>query len=101
LSSSQRKFKSTTVSFSLRYFISSHLTILENKISSEGLEALTQLLLSGCPSLVTLSLSNIQSNVNTILEALAKGCPKIEELEISKNKIKANDCAALAKFLQV
>jgi len=52
-------------------------------------------------SLKTLLLSNVSlPSMQSLLQNLSKSCPHLESFDISKNRLKREDCVALSKFLE-
>lgn len=76
----------------------SHLCISDNKLSNSS-ENLSQMVAIAGVNLKYLKLSNTSAVLDIILDSLAKGCPKLELLDISRNKMRPSDCTALVKFL--
>jgi len=75
------------------------LNISNNKVGPAS-ESLSQMLIVAGSSLKSLSLREISSNLDVIINAIAKGCPNLEECDISKNKLKPDDTTALLAYIK-
>lgn len=75
-----------------------YLNISDNKLSNSS-DTLSQLTALAGVQLKSLRLSNTSAVLDGILEGIAKGCPKLELLDISRNKIRSPTCAVLLKYL--
>jgi Ran GTPase-activating protein (RanGAP) involved in mRNA processing and transport len=80
--------------------ILSYLNISENKLSQVGSDALVGMLAQIGIHIKTLILANTSPVLEVIFEALKKGCPHLETLDVSKNKLKPSECTSLAKYLE-
>jgi len=77
-----------------------YLALADNKLAQPGTEALAAMLSHTGMHLKTLNISNTNAILDQILDALKRGCPNLETLDISRNKLKTTDCNALSKFLE-
>jgi len=78
----------------------SYLALSDNKLSQPGTEALAAMLSHTGMHLKSLVIANTQPLLDQILDAIKRGCPNLDFLDISRNKLKPADCNALSKFLE-
>jgi Ran GTPase-activating protein (RanGAP) involved in mRNA processing and transport len=90
-----------------------YLNVGDNKLFQPGSESLAQFLSAGGKSfsnriqsnfflggaLKTLILSNTSPDVEILVNAMKQGCPRLQTLDLSKNKFRINDSNALIEYL--
>eukprot|EP01119_Soliformovum_irregulare_P020768 TRINITY_DN6782_c0_g1_i1.p1 TRINITY_DN6782_c0_g1~~TRINITY_DN6782_c0_g1_i1.p1 ORF type:complete len:1015 (+),score=334.12 TRINITY_DN6782_c0_g1_i1:326-3046(+) len=75
------------------------LSLSDNKLGA-GIENLAGMLTVGGSHVTHLNLSNISSTLDPMLNNLSKSCQLLTHLDISRNKLKKEDCLSLWKFLK-
>jgi len=76
-----------------------HLNLGGNLIPTEALGALSAFLATPC-SLKFLSVANCQLKLDTLLEAIMRGCLYLTHLDISGNKLLKSTAAILTRLIQ-
>jgi len=88
-------FRKSTIIDTLIY-----LNISDNKLERDASSMLATWLAIPNKTLQVLKISNTQAKLSTIINGLMRGCPQLNELDISKNKFSDKCVPALVRYIQ-